>query len=212
MLRTLCLSLCLILSTPCALRAAEPIEALKATVDKVLTLLQDPRYTEPSLHEEQRQKIWALTRDVFDFDLIAKRAAGRYHWENSFNPAQRREFTDLFSEFLAGVYMVRLKGQFTDLKIEYAGQEIDPAGRQAKVKTRVRQKDLQTPIDYSMVNNDGRWKVYDIFVEGISLAQNYQSQFRSLLERQSAAKVIEQLRDKVAEQKTAATTPAGRSA
>lgn len=204
--RILCILLALGLAAPAAAAASDPLQTLKSSVDQVLVLLQDPRYADPNLHDEQRRRIWGLTRDSFDFDLIAKRAAGRYHWENAFSAEQQRRFTDLFGEFLAGVYMGRLKGQFSQLQVDYVGQEIAPSGRQAKVRTRVRQKDLETPIDYSMVERDGEWKVFDIFVEGISLAQNYQAQFRSLLERRTAAQVIEQLEEKIAEQKAA---PAG---
>lgn len=206
MSRIFCLILTLALAFPVAAHAADPMETLKATVDEVLVVLQDPRYADPALHDEQRRRIWDLTRGSFDFDLIAKRAAGRYHWRNSFTPDEQRRFTELFSEFLAGVYMGRLKGQFAQLTVEYLGQEIAPSGRQAKVQTRVRQKNLATPIEYSMIQRDGAWKVFDIFVEGISLAQNYQAQFRSLLERQTAAQVIAKLEEKIADQKA---TPGG---
>jgi phospholipid transport system substrate-binding protein len=47
---------------------------------------------------------------------------------------------------------------------------------------------------------DGNWKIYDVYVEGVSLVQNYQSQFRSLFEKESAAQVIDRLKQKIKDQ------------
>ncbi|MDZ7580757.1 MAG: ABC transporter substrate-binding protein [Deltaproteobacteria bacterium] len=38
-------------------------------------------------------------------------------------------------------------------------------------------------------------------VEGVSLVQNYQNQFRDLFEKESAAQVIDRLKQKIEEQK-----------
>ena len=86
---------------PANLRAEEPISVIKTSVEKVVSILTDPQYDPPEQIDEQREKIWEVIRPMFDFELIAKRAAGRYHWQNSFTSEQRREFTDLFAEFLA---------------------------------------------------------------------------------------------------------------
>jgi len=194
----------MLMTAPLAAADANPTAAIQAVVEPVLNVLKDPELAAEELKAERRKKIWALTSGMFAFDLLAKRAAGRYHWQNSFREDQRRQFTDLFGEFLGQTYLSRLDGEFSDLAISYKGQEILSKGRRAKVKTVVKMDAVETPMDYSMIIRDGQWKVYDIFVEGVSLAQNYQSQFRSLLENKPAAEVIERLKKKIEKQKKAA--------
>jgi phospholipid transport system substrate-binding protein len=41
------------------------------------------------------------------------------------------------------------------------------------------------------------WRVYDVYVEGVSLVKNYRSQFNSILAKNSPREMIEQLRSKV---------------
>ena len=42
-----------------------------------------------------------------------------------------------------------------------------------------------------MKKNNGDWKIYDVNIEGVSLVQNYRSQFQSILLNQTAAQLIE---------------------
>lgn len=51
-----------------------------------------------------------------------------------------------------------------------------------------------------MVLKDGKWKVYDVIIEKISLVQNYRTQFRSILRKESPGELIERLKKKIAEQ------------
>ena len=55
-------------------------------------------------------------------------------------------------------------------------------------------------VEYSMGFKDGKWKIYDVYVEGVSLVQNYQAQFRSLFEKESATQVIDRLKQKIKDQ------------
>lgn len=181
--------------------AGQPIEALKGPIQQVVKILEDPQYDDPAKREELRAKIREATKDMFDFDLIAKRATGRYHWENSFTPQQRQEFTNLFAEFLGNNYLLRVSGNLKDIKVEYLSEEIEDSRRRAKVRTRIPQSKGDIAVDYSMWLRDGSWKIYDVFVEGVSLVQNYQTQFRSLFEKETAAQVIDRLKQKIEEQK-----------
>jgi len=48
-----------------------------------------------------------------------------------------------------------------------------------------------------MILNDGRWKVYDVVVENMSLVQNYHSQFNDILGTDTPEQLLEILRKKV---------------
>ncbi|MFZ0244026.1 MAG: ABC transporter substrate-binding protein [Desulfobacterales bacterium] len=181
--------------------AGAPVDALKGPVDKAIQILEDPQYDDPVRRDELREKIRSVTNAMFDFELIAKRTAGRYHWEKSMTPPQRREFTDLFAEFLGNNYLSRINGTVKGLKIEYVDEVVDDAGKKAKVKTRIPRNDGDVNVDYNLWLKDGNWKIYDVYVEGVSLVQNYQTQFSDLFNKESAAQVIDRLKQKIGEQK-----------
>lgn len=181
--------------------AGTPIDALKGPVDKVIQILEDPQYDNPARRDELREKIRSVTNAMFDFELIAKRTAGRYHWEKSLTPPQRREFTDLFARFLGNNYLSRIDGTVKGLKIDYLEEVVEDSGKKAKVKTRIPRKDGDVNVDYNLWLKDGDWKIYDVYVEGVSLVQNYQTQFSDLFNKESAAQVIDRLKQKIDEQK-----------
>ena len=204
--RAILLASIILIALPAVAEIGQPVEALKAPIQQVVEILDDPQYNDPALRSDQREKIRSATKDMFDFDLIAKRATGRYHWENSFTPQQRQEFTDLFARFLGNTYLSRIKGDVKGLKVEYLDQYIDEARKQAKVKTKIPTTNGDLTVDYSMRLTDGQWKIYDVYVEGVSLVQNYQTQFRDLFEKESAKQVIERLRQKIKDQEQQTNT------
>jgi len=199
--RTLCLAILFLVAIVPAVKAEKPVDALKGPIEKVIQILQDPQYDDPTRRADLREEIRALTNPMFDFELIAKRTTGRYHWENSFTPQQRQEFTDLFAEFLGNNYLTRINGTIKGLQIDYLDETIDDSGKRAKVRTKVPQSKGDMAVEYSMGLRDGKWKIYDVYVEGVSLVQNYQNQFRDLFEKESAAQVIDRLKQKIEEQK-----------
>jgi phospholipid transport system substrate-binding protein len=48
-----------------------------------------------------------------------------------------------------------------------------------------------------MILENGEWKVYDVVIEGVSLVQNYRSQFREILTNKSPEDLLKILREKV---------------
>ena len=183
-----------------AVWANQPMDSVKGPVDEALSILKDPRYADADHRVELRQKIWEITSSLFDFRLIAKRTIGRYHWKNSFTPQQRAEFTDLFAQFVGNNYLQRIKGTFQDVQINYVGQEISETKPLARVKTKIIQPNSEVSLDYSLRLRNGTWKVYDVFAEGVSLTQNYKTQFNKILMKETPAQLIDRLKKKIAEQ------------
>jgi phospholipid transport system substrate-binding protein len=53
-----------------------------------------------------------------------------------------------------------------------------------------------------MLGDGGKWRIYDVVIEGISLVNNYRSQFNSILQKSSFADMMEKLRATVKEQRS----------
>jgi phospholipid transport system substrate-binding protein len=47
-----------------------------------------------------------------------------------------------------------------------------------------------------MIQKDGKWQVYDVVIEGVSMVKNYRSQFKKLLTNKKPEDLIETLKKK----------------
>jgi phospholipid transport system substrate-binding protein len=54
----------------------------------------------------------------------------------------------------------------------------------------------QVPLNYRMIQKEGKWRVYDIVIEGVSMVKNYRSQFKKLLTNKKPEDLIETLKKK----------------
>ena len=176
--------------------AGEPTDTLKTGVDRVLRLLDEPG--------DRRAEMRKVADDVFDFEEMSRRALGP-HW-NARTPAEQREFTTLFADLLERTYIGRVESGRGG-KVLYTGEAV--TGDEATIRTRiVTAQRTEVPVDYRMHRRDGRWEVYDVNIEGISLINNYRSQFNSVIQSSSYAALVERLRSK--EPAAAASPPSPR--
>ena len=172
---------------------ATPLDDIKGPIENGMALLKDPKYTGKTQLQEQRDKIWELIRDIFDFRIISMMALAR-EWK-AFTPKQQDEFTEAFTELLKNSYLNKIQGQFHDEEVVFLGQDM-LTDKKAVVKTKVLRQQTETPIDYKVVLSQGKWRIYDINVEGISLIKNYRTQFKTILAKDSPEELIKRIREK----------------
>ncbi len=81
-------------------------------------------------------------------------------------------------------------------KVLYVGEVVD--GKYATVSVKiVTKKDTEISVLYRLKNDEDKWLVYDIVIEGVSLINNYRKQFNSIIVRNSYKELVEKLREKV---------------
>ena len=187
------LTLAVMLVIPLAGYAATPMEAVKTGVDKVLATLTDPAFkAEPK--DQQVAQLTEAINTIFDFEELSKRTLGK-GWKNM-NDAQQKEFVQLFTELLQGVYADRLLA-YSDQKIIFDKEDTLKKGT-AEVQSYLQTSDgKKVPLFYRLTDKSGSWKVYDVIIEGVSMVNNYRSQFREILAKDSPEKLLEILRSKV---------------
>ena len=173
--------------------AATPLEALKIPIESVLSLLKDPKYKDPDQRQQQRDKIFAITRKLFDYTEMSRRALAR-NWK-SFSPQEQLQFVDVFADHLSNTYMDKVQGEYKGETIVFLGQEMIADGK-ALVKTKVERQPSDISVDYSMLLVDNQWRVYDVNIEGVNLIKNYRTQFDQILEKESPVQLIERLKKK----------------
>jgi phospholipid transport system substrate-binding protein len=172
--------------------AASPLETIQTQVDRALEVLRDPALKAESAKAAKEKKIWAIVDGVFDYTELSKRTLAQY-WKR-FSPDQQGEFTRLFGKLLGTVYMDRIIA-YKDEKVVF-GKFTQISEKTAEVQSEVIRSSKSIPIHYRMILENGEWKVYDVVIEGVSLVQNYRSQFREILTNKSPEDLLKILREK----------------
>ena len=172
--------------------AATPTETLKAYSDVVLKILEDPALRSPERKNERRAAVRKVAEEIFDLSETAKRALGP-HW-NQRTPAEREEFTQLFAELLEGTYIARID-EYGGERIRYTGEKIE--GDLATVQSRVlTKKGSEAPVEARLLRRGDKWLVYDVTIEGVSLINNYRTQFDRIIRSSSYAELVKRLKER----------------
>lgn len=191
------LLLCFSLFASPASAASDARVTLEKTVDVILGILKDPAYRVSSSRPALRDKIEAEVHHIFDFDEFSSRTVGA-NWR-SFTPDQKKRFTEAFAQLLRATYLEKIDA-YNGEKIAYTGEVSSAKGDKVEVQTAVTLKDNKVvPVSYRMLEKNGRWVVYDVIIEGISLVKNYRSQFQDLLTRGTPDQLIDLVNRKAEE-------------
>ena len=179
--------LLVLLSTPSPSHSEQPIDVLQKSINTGIAILEDPQYQDTTKRDRQQEILCETAWEAFDFKEFSQRVLGS-NWRN-FSSSQRRQFINVFSEFLCKYYITRLQERYTDEEVIYLSQH-PLAKSQALVKVNVLWKGVEVPVEVRMLKRHDSWKVYDIIVLGVSGVRNYRAQFQAILLKQSPTQVI----------------------
>ncbi len=171
--------------------ANNPLEVIKGPIEKGIAILKDSQYKDKK--ELQREKIWEAISSIFDFKAVSMRSLAR-NWKK-FNKDQREKFVKEFTELLKNTYIDKIQGEFHDEQVVFEGYNMK-SKKKAVVKSKVLRGDKEIPLDYSVYLKNGKWKVYDIKIEGVSLVKNYRNQFKTILSKETPDQLIDELKEK----------------
>jgi phospholipid transport system substrate-binding protein len=193
--RVLVVVLALLVFTSTPAKAAGPQDFLKQRIDQVLEIMRSDRFrqAEPL---QRTEMLLEATEDMFDRQEVAQRVLA-VHWKK-FSQQQREEFIQLFTDFLQHNYAQKI-GAYTYENEQVLFTDEVQSESKAVVKTVVITSDKKIPVDYALLEKDGGWQVYDARIEGVSLVQNYRSQFNDIMIRNSPEGLLEILRKRVQE-------------
>lgn len=166
---------------------ATPLEEVRKTVDDVVRIVADK---ELKKHDQKRRLALQKTiGTIFDYNEMAKRSLGK-HWIN-LTQEERKQFSYLFAVLLENSYAGKIES-YNNEKIVYVKEVVD--GDHAEIRSKVvTAKRDEFTLDYRMANQNGKWMVYDVVVEGISLVSNYRSQFSRVITASGYGGLIKKL-------------------
>ena len=129
---------------------------------------------------QRRAEFKKLLNDSFDMKTIGRFALGRY-WKGA-SDAQKKEYLKLFNKMIVEVYT----GRFS----EYNGQALKVVNARAEGKADavvtskiIPDTGSEIQLDWRVRHKNGKYKVVDIIVEGVSMALTQRSDFSSVIQR-----------------------------
>jgi phospholipid transport system substrate-binding protein len=171
-----------------AVSALPPLELVKSSMTRVLALTQT-RAAGPGA-STQRRELRLVAEELFDFNEMSRRMLGA-HWKEG-TAEEQAEFVRLFTDLLERSYLTAL-GHFPLATISFEGEMV--TGPYALVSSRIAVgRRGQSSLEYRLLETDGRWAVYDVVVDGVSLVLSYRSQFNSILRTSRFAELLDRLR------------------
>ena len=183
----------IVMTAPCSALAQAAKDTVQTEVNKIVATIKASGFKEQP-REKQISDIRHIINAIFDYSELSRRTLGK-GWKK-FSADQQAEFIALFSELLENTYADRILA-YTDEKIDF-GDELALKKNRVEVKSAIITQDNKSvPLNYRMIQKNGNWRVYDVVIEGISLVQNYRSQFREILAQKSPQDLIETLKEKV---------------
>ncbi len=182
--------------------AKEPSDTLRAFIDRTISVFQqfDTNNTSIQYKRKFECRLLHLAQDIFALNIMCRMVLAR-NWR-SLTPREREEFQCLFVKMVEENYFDKIMEHVKDIQ-HYSKKNIQIteqilfSSRKAEVRTRIKYKDKYIPVNYRFVRLRKGWKIYDVYVEGVSLIQNYRSQFADLFLKKSFSQILDDMRAKV---------------
>jgi len=134
--------------------------------------------------EQDRSVAYELSNELvvpyLDFPRITRLIIGKY-WRDA-NDEQRQGLIDEISALLIRSYVTAMiayaDDTLLDEQVVYLPSRYQAGDRKAAVRAKISLDSGQTiDVRYALYRTDGRWKIYDISFENISLVLTYRASF-----------------------------------
>lgn len=173
---------------------SSPIPMIEDASNNLLNTLKENKANLKNNPKIIREAVHKYLVPIVDVNGMSRSVIGRDSWKNA-SVLEKKEFSDAFLQLVIRTYSSPLA--------DYSGETIKflpvRGGNDKFVKVNsivMRPNGQKIPVTYSLVANNGQWKVYDFSVEGISLLQSFKSQFSQVLKNSTMKDLIRQMQKK----------------
>ncbi|HTO49562.1 MAG TPA: ABC transporter substrate-binding protein, partial [Burkholderiales bacterium] len=146
------------LSGPAAGRSG-PLNIVASSVSRVLTIIRS-QPADATENRKQRAEIREAALELFDFDEMSRRLLGQ-RWADA-SPEEQRDFVVLFTDLLERAYL----NTITSYRLATITFQSEPiSGSYAQVQSQMAGGKGEIAIAFRLLEEDGRWAVYDVTVD-----------------------------------------------
>ena len=160
--------------------SSEYVEKIHEDIVLVVRAKQDIYEENP---EEFIKAISFALQPLVDFKRISRNVMGRYYKDASKN--QIEKFNKVFKASLLETYSKTL-AEFKDEEILVSSKvKKSSKGNKEKVSLQIITSTKIYPATYDMyLNDEGKWKLVNIVINGVNLGLTFRNQFYSLMEKE----------------------------
>ena len=160
--------------------------------DQAVAVLRDKT---ASTFEEREAAFREVMVEGFDIPVVGRFVLGR-HWKAA-SKQQRADYMAVFVDFIVRVYASRFDSYGGEL---FSARSVidDPSGDKV-VRAQIVRPSGGNPIDvdFRVRPGDGRYKIIDVTVEGISMLHTHRVEFSSVINRKGIDGLLRDLRARV---------------
>jgi phospholipid transport system substrate-binding protein len=168
-------------------------EAVKGTINDLIQVLDNETLKQPEQAKERRHEIEEVIKRRVDYKEMARRALGT-PW-STLSQRDQYEFVNLFVQLLRDTFVGRITEHSDEqVAVVYVGELREDAF--AEVKTHVKGRKIDTPVDFRLIHRAHEWRVYDVVIDGASIVSNYRSQFTSIIRDVSYVGLVTKMKQK----------------
>jgi len=180
-------------AAPAAQASADPTAFIEEVSNKAITEMA-PAASETD--QQRAAKLKPLLEQYFDMPAIAKYMLGSY-WRKA-TPEEQADFTAVVTDFLALAYGKRF-ATYTGHEMEVGRVRDEGDGRSVVFSTVKLPSGDPARVDWTVEQMGDSYKIADVKVEGLSLADTHRQEFASVISSNggSVSKLIEVLKKKV---------------
>lgn len=170
--------------------AGEPTEAIRTAVNQGVEVLKNAKLDNQKQRSQVIDRLRQIVYPLFDFREMAMRSLGP-HWRR-LSPQQRQEFVSTFTALLEKTYADQID-LYNGQKVAFTGETLD--GEYSQVDSQIIDRNGQTySVVYRLHRVDGKWRIYDVVAENISVVNNYRSQFNRVIVKSSFEELLKKMK------------------
>ena len=144
------------------------------------------------------ERLRTVLNGLLDYQELSRRALGT-HWDAQ-SEGERRRFVDLLRQLVERNYEGNLE-RIVDFEVTYERES--RSGELTVVHTSARSRAQRrappVAIDYTMHQRDGAWRVVDVSTDGVSMVDNYRSQFNRIITRDGWGELVSRMQRRLAD-------------
>ncbi len=197
-----CLALTIALAAGALPADAAPggaLATLKKSNDEVRKLLK--KKAAPGSAEEKalRGEIKKIVNGFIDYGALSQKALAG-HWAK-ISGEQQKEFVEVLRDLIESNYVKQIRSN-ASYEVAYKGEDVsgDDATVHSTIKVERKGRSEDMAIDYKMSKANGRWVVWDVITEDVSLVRNYRKEFNKAIDKEGFEGLLKKMKKKLAEQ------------
>lgn len=182
-------------SSIAAVEDTAPKLVVKELLEKIKAIKEDDG---PATREDaaRNEKLKDEANSLVDIQGLSRWSLGEY-WDQR-SKEEKKQFEELFGKIFKNVAYPKSGKFFRDLEVAFDREKTK--GEEASISTTItHRKEGEIEIEYRLRPVNGKWLIYDVIMDGVSLGRNLKNKFLQTVRDGSYSELVRKLEKKLAE-------------